>query len=277
MPGLEQVEIFIDEDTLLQPLHWKRGRLIFPCSMTDWMADFVPDEFRDKMLAVMGLTPQHTYLSLTKRADRQRRYFTDSDNRERRALAENFIPEGSTDNLVTMAAKRNDAIRRMETPTVIPNLWLGTSVENPDYLHRLNDLANTPAFLRWASFEPLLADLGDIRKYLEWIGWAVGGFESGAKARPGNPQWGYNLRDQCVEMGVPFFWKQNGEFVRFGMCSTAKELEDIGEQPGRFVAGDYDEKLKSRWVYKRIGKKAAGRLLDGKEWSEYPKINEGIG
>jgi protein gp37 len=85
------VEIFLDEKTLLAPLHWKKPRLIFPCSMTDWQADFVPDEYRDKMMAVMALTPHHTYLTLTKRAERQREYLSAPELRARIAREANAM------------------------------------------------------------------------------------------------------------------------------------------------------------------------------------------
>ncbi len=299
VPALEQVELFLDEKTLLQPLHWKKGRLIFPCSMTDWMADFVPDEWRDKMLAVMAMTPQHTYLTLTKRAKRQREYFSNLNATLERVLRQ-MAP------IMRKVGRGHVSV----PPWPWRNFWHGVSAESQPYAdERIPELLQTPAAVRWVSAEPLLGGMNIVRflghrtfrckcgfhdtereltfmggdlyccqickekcEILPALNWVVGGFESGPHARPGNPEWGTLLRDQCAAAGTAFFWKQNGEFERFGMCSTAKEGEDIGKEQGRFIAGDYDdEKMRSRWVYKRVGKKAAGRLLDGKEHNEYPE------
>src|SRR5689334_349458 len=82
-PARENVEIFLDEDTLRQPLHWRKPRRIFPCSMTDAFADFVPDQWLNKMFAIAALCPQHTFLFLTKRTARARKYFSLSSEEER--------------------------------------------------------------------------------------------------------------------------------------------------------------------------------------------------
>lgn len=309
VPSLDQVELFLDEETLLQPLSWKKPRLIFPCSMTDWMADFVPDEWRDKMLAVMALTPQHTYLTLTKRADRQRDYFTSPELYRRLLRQADWI---------RLDTNTKPAHVGITDPARFPlkNHWTGVSVENPDYLKRLDPLRDTPAAIRWCSFEPLLADLGNIRGYLQksWrrhgcaehaghfqlecvecmrqpsietpgIDWAVGGFESGPHARPGHPVWALHLRDQCIETGTAFFWKQNGEWHNGSVnpraqeitmysdgryCDFTQEAIIAEEQRSGKRHNDYLPTLMSK-----VGKKAAGRLLDGKEWSEYPKTQEG--
>lgn len=212
VPSLDEVEIFLDEETLLKPLHWKKGRLIFPCSMTDWMADFVPDGFRDKMLAVMALTPQHTYLTLTKRADRQRDYFASMDSPEAEARAFNLCEWADHGGILKDRASQIALIARG-----LPNHWLGISAENQKYWDdRTRDLMATPASVRWVSGEPLLGEI-DARNRLtvtrqrdRMIDWIVVGGESGPNARPCNIEWIRSLRDQCKAAGVPIFVKQLG-------------------------------------------------------------------
>jgi len=258
--SLSVVEVYLDEKTLLQPLRWKRGRLIFPCSMTDWQADFVPDEFRDRMLAVMAATPQHTYLSLTKRADRQRQYLIDPK------LWGRVIAWTRTANLYRAQVVAESAHQQMLERVPLKNLWLGVSAENQQYWdERVEYLRATPAALRWVSAEPLLGPIkaptqlrtvwrtppcvkharyelecldckGMQRIQIPGVDWLVVGGESGPKARPMHPEWARSLRDRCQGARIPFFFKQWGG----------------------------------------VDKKAAGRLLDGREWSEYPETTGGL-
>jgi protein gp37 len=217
VPALQQVGLFLDEKTLLQPLHWKKGRTIFPCSMTDWMADFVPDEWRDKMLAVMALTPQHTYLTLTKRADRQREYLSASIGRtpgSRRAGAIQL----AADEIVGDRGKAHQCMDAAGWP--IRNLWMGVSAENQKYWdERTSELNVTPAAVRWVSAEPLLSpiDCGTAiypgyheGKHAPGIDWVVVGGESGPGARSMNIEWARNIVSQCQAAGVAVFVKQLG-------------------------------------------------------------------
>lgn len=160
VPNREKVEIFLDEKALLEPLHWKKPRRIFPCSMTDWCAEFVPDEFRDRMMAVAALTPRHTYQFLTKRAEGMHRYFTEEES-----------PYFYPCTRVEKEARRVASGRGMNQGDVeddwpLPNVWLGVSVESRDCLSRIDHLRQTSAAVRFLSIEPLLEDLGDISGYL---------------------------------------------------------------------------------------------------------------
>jgi protein gp37 len=300
VPGLEQVEIFLDEKTLLQPLHWKKGRLIFPCSMTDWQADFVPDEFRDKMLAVMALTPQHTYLTLTKRADRQRKYLNDGALRLRIAREANVMMRSDKGAANSEALASVFTWRAFEYAEVgeyanylagitdrcwpLPNLWLGTSAENQEYADkRIPELLQTPAAVRWVSAEPLLGPI-DFHGILHpenfvlagvpvgWINWVVCGGESGPGARPMHPEWARSIRDQCAAADVPFFFKQVGEWVWSGLHNANTIINTVG---GKIVIA-YNQRLIpgkcGKTLVTRVGKKAAGRLLDGREHNEYPEV-----
>lgn len=157
-----------------------------------------------------------------------------------------------------------------------PNVWIGTTAENAEeYQRRWPHVALTPAALRFVSAEPLLGDLGDLN--LGWPGaprWLITGGESGPGARPMHPDWARSLRDQCAAAGVPFHFKQVGEW---GWIETEKHHADYaracnGEGPwpfdklldadGTLLPGDAMQ-VGSRQYVRRVGKKAAGRLLDG--------------
>lgn len=120
----------------------------------------------------------------------------------------------------------------------LKNIMLGTSVENKrDGIPRIEALRDTPAAVRFLSIEPLLEDLG--RLDLRDIHWVIVGGESGPGARPMHPNWARSIRDQCQAAGVPFFFKQWGKYN----CDTD-----------------------------RVGNETHGRLLDGREWNEFPKV-----
>lgn len=127
----------------------------------------------------------------------------------------------------------------------LPNVWLGTSIESDKYVFRARHLAETPAAVRFLSIEPLLEDLPSLD--LEGIDWVIVGGESGPGARHMHPAWVQRIRDLCQEQGVPFFFKQWGAW---------KPLYTYGTHR---VAG-----------FENVGKKKAGRELDGRTWSEYP-------
>ena len=170
------------------------------------------------------------------------------------------------------------------------NIWLGTSVENQQQADkRIPELLKVPAAVRFLSCEPLLGlvdisgrsldsvwinDINDplINEECNLIDWVIVGGESGPKARPMHPNWARSLRDQCTAAGVAFHFKQWGEWLPFGMKQPTWDFE----------ASEYFQNLENRHVTKfefhdpsrrtmyRVGKKAAGRLLDGREWNEYP-------
>jgi protein gp37 len=155
---------------LTQPLRWRDPRLVFVNSMSDLFHARVPAEFIHRVFAVMAATPQHTYQVLTKRARRLRR----------------------------MAPS-------LDWPA---NVWMGVSVENADVLHRVEDLCEVPAAVRFLSCEPLIGPLSGLD--LSGIGWVIAGGESGPHARPVAPPWVAEIRDDCLTHQVPFFFKQWG-------------------------------------------------------------------
>ena len=163
-------ELTLHEDTLKLPLSWKKPQFIFVNSMSDLFHEDVPDEFIIRAFEVMKKAHWHRFQILTKRAER---------------LAEigyNIIWPN--------------------------NVWMGVSVENERYTHRIDYLRNTDAKVKFISFEPLLGSVGDVN--LKGINWAIVGGESGPGARAMDPAWVIEIRDQCLKKNVSFFFKQWG-------------------------------------------------------------------
>ncbi len=152
------------------PLQWKKPQTIFVNSMSDLFHRDIPEEFIQRLFAVMDAAHWHTFQILTKRADR---------------LAE--------------ISPRLKWAR---------NIWMGVSVENDDYTDRIDDLRMTGAAIKFLSLEPLLGPIP--RLNLERIDWVIVGGESGPSARPMDAGWVKDIRDQCRIAGVPFFFKQWG-------------------------------------------------------------------
>lgn len=225
-------EVRFNEQWIDQPLRWQRPRMIFVCAHGDLFHESVPDEWIDRVFAVMALCPQHTFQVLTKRSARMREYCEDkADLRER--IGEQVLtlplPKGGFEPI-----DWDDPDRKAELNVwPLPNVWLGVSAENQHWLmQRACDLVETPAAVRWLSCEPLLGQL-DVEPFVkpvsDWsngwmndypfrypqhrIDWIVVGGESGPGARPMHPDWARSLRDQCAAAGVPFFFKQWGNWL----------------------------------------------------------------
>ena len=145
--------------------------------------------------------------------------------------------------------KRGDRLERLSRRIAWPsNVWLGVSIESPLYYGRIHHLQRVEVGVRFLSCEPLLAPLPELP--LDGIGWVIAGGESGPGARSMDPAWVRDVRDQCERMEVPFFFKQWGAW---GPVDAAE-----GNEP----------------LLRRLGKKAAGRLLDGRTWDEMPVLAE---
>ena len=241
-------EVRFNEAWLDQPLRWRKPRTIFVCAHSDLFHPTVPDEWIDKVFAVMALAPRHVFQVLTKRSERMRSYI-ENDPRDR------INREAGT----LMAW---DKIGHAEWP--LPNVWLGTSIEGPAYWARATYLKQTPAAVRFLSIEPLIEGLGTHVRIVDDMDWVIVGGESGKNARPMHPQWVREIRDQCQTSGVRFFMKQWGEWMPF---DDTTELP-IGKQTIR--CDKYDDRSPMGW-WSRVGKKRAGRLLDGRTWDEIPE------
>jgi protein gp37 len=262
-----EVEIFLDDKALNLPLRWRQPRQIFPGSMTDLFADFVTDDMLDSIFAVMAMCSHHVFQPLTKRTERMRRYVSH--------------PDAPVRILNTMDRLAHRGSRGFST-WPLPNVWLGTSIENrAALLERAGHLRQTPAAVRWFSMEPLIGDPGEI--LLEGIDWVVVGGESGPGARPMHPDWPRSIRDQCAGAGAAFFFKQWGEFVTvfdrdredpdWRNCDRWQRTHPRGRwhnlAGGTGFHGD-------RVVYvDRIGKRLAGRLLDGVAHDAKPGLAHG--
>jgi protein gp37 len=183
-------ELTLHENMLERPLHWKKPQLIFVNSMSDLFHQDVPLEYIQRVFAVMQRAYWHHFQVLTKRSQ-----------------------------------------RLMELSDQLPwpdNVWMGVSVETEKYTFRIDHLRSAGAKVKFLSLEPLLGPLPNLK--LSGIDWIIVGGESGPGARPIQEEWVTNIRDQCVQSNVPFFFKQWGG----------------------------------------INKKKTGRKLQGRTWNELP-------
>jgi protein gp37 len=163
-------ELSLHRQSLELPLKWKTPQMIFVNSMSDLFHEKVPFDFIKEVFDVMKLASWHTFQVLTKRSRRLVEY---SD--------------------------------KLEWPE---NVWMGVSVENNNYISRIDDLRKTNAFIKFVSIEPLL---GPIQKVdLSGINWVIVGGESGPKSRPMDPNWPIMIKNECAIQKVPFFFKQWG-------------------------------------------------------------------
>lgn len=302
-------EVRLHEPALLQPLRWKRPRRIFWNAHGDLFHPAVPDEWIDLVFAVCALTPQHTHMILTKRSARMREYLARHDTSQ------------PGDSITNAAFAMNGVVRGYRgsggaASWPLPNVWLGVSVEDQTRAdERVPDLLDTPAAVRFLSCEPLLGpvDLGHVKmvdyitegggsvqgwesalngkRFDEWadgdsegwpkLDWVIAGGESGPGARPMHPDWARSLRDQCAAAGVPFHFKQWGEWApQVGAVDgwTIPDDPEISRYDYRDWLGDHwSEPFSKGWqddvnddTVSRIGKKRAGRLLDGVEHNGLP-------
>lgn len=209
-------EVRFVEEALTLPLRWKKPRRIFVNSMSDLFHEKVPDEWIDRVFAVMALAPQHTFQILTKRPERMRTYMLTP--LRKRQIAETVM------GLYGFRAriKLDDFSAAFKGDGDVPNVWLGVSVEDREtYKQRVLYLANTPAVVRFVSFEPLLKDPGDLMLDGIFGGayqWAIVGGESGPGARPFDLAWARSVISQCRAADVPVFVKQLGSKPR-GWCA----------------------------------------------------------
>lgn len=251
-------DVLCREDAIGEPLTWRKPRRIFVCPRADLFHEAVPDDFILAVFTVMAACPQHTYQVLTKRAARMQKL-----------LSAPFLPGWP-----------------------FANVQLGVSVEDQATAdERIPLLLDMPAATRWISAEPLLGQI-DLRRWIEIGGldtdrglsnpgldWVVAGGESGPQARPMHPDWVRSLRDQCAAAGVPFLFKQWGEWVPSNTLPKDTLLpshrwawanENGGPHPTGF--GQFKDEHAHHELMGRVGKAKAGRLLDGVMHDEYPRV-----
>lgn len=283
--GRKFTDVACHFERLDQPLHWKKPRRVFVNSMSDLFHPDVSDEFIARVFAVMGNANHHTYLVLTKRPQRMKEWFSKLQNHHGMVV----LPTTSEKS----QHSRCDAICvGLESDWPLKNLWLGVSAENQQSaIERIPLLLQTPAVVRWASAEPLLGaiDLTDlpVGEFERWnaleepvpnfprLNWVVVGGESGANARPMHNRWARSLRDQCKAAGVSFLFKQWGEFAPWtpefpviGVRHVSARDGKSGRNPG-YVDGESAIRIDTEPMAP-VGKKIAGRLLDGVEHNGMP-------
>jgi protein gp37 len=247
----------------------------------------VPDEWIDRVFAVMARARHHTFQVLTKRPARMAAYL--------RAIDADKWQEFWRDRAPYREGNPKLGVQACEPQWPLPNVWLGTSVEDQATADaRIPHLLATPAAVRFVSAEPLLGPVDFYQTsaampnadhpwrngpILQGIHWLIVGGESGNGARPMHPDWARSLRDQCQAAGVPFFFKQWGEWE----VSLDRGLDDPDWRAD--YSNNYVDRGKSRWlnlaggrgfhgesfhVMRRVGKSRAGRLLDGRTWNQMP-------
>lgn len=287
-------KLALNEKALLAPLKRQKPTVYFVNSMGDLFHEDCPDEWIDRVFAVMALCPQHIFQVLTKRSARMREHLQRPQHKRVAGhvgrIRRNFADEGKY-------------LPFIGEPDILDNVWLGVSVEDQKRAdERIPDLLATPAAIRFLSCEPLLGpvDLTCLRDDGETfidalsrnpgmtdaqgpVDWVIAGGESGPKSRPMHPDWARGLRDQCAAAGVPFFFKQWGEwgpdvprtgerdriFEGLARCAVLSgdrwDFYNDGFEPPI----DLNERPRREWVY-RLGKKANGRLLDGLQHDGMP-------
>lgn len=162
--------VTLHDDVLREPLSWNKRKMVFVCSMSDLFHKGVPFDFIDKVFFTMRHAENCTFQVLTKRSERLAEY-----------------------------------AQQIKWPS---NVWAGVTVESSKYKNRIDDLRNVDAPVRFLSIEPLLDNVGILN--LSEIDWVIVGGESGPKARPVEKEWVEGIHRQCLNMGVPFFFKQWG-------------------------------------------------------------------
>jgi protein gp37 len=187
-------DLVLRPERLLQPLEWRKPKMIFVNSMSDLFHKEIPTEFIERVFETMERADWHTFQVLTKRSSLMRNFL-------RRRYGAAFGPQ---------------------------HIWCGVSIEDGSKLSRLRHLTGTPAGTRFLSIEPLIGRVGKID--LNGIDWVIVGGESGPHARCMDPDWVREIRDQCRDAGISFFFKQWG-----------------GLHP-----------------------KSRGRVLDGQQWNQFP-------
>lgn len=263
-PADEPFKVTLHKDRLEEPLRWKKPRRVFVCSMGDLFHEDVPRWMRFEVMDIILQAKQHTFLILTKRPANMKEFF------------EWYYSKAG---------------RTIET---IKNLWLGVTAENQARAdERIPILLQIPAAVRFVSIEPMLGPV-DLSKWLggTWycetcectvdpefvpfseihypcenyldfipgIDWVICGGETGPRARPMHPEWVRSLRDQCQAAGISFFLKSWGEY-----CFPSQ----MPEETYQALQDRYNLDVEIPW---KVGKKAAGRILDGRTWDEMPEI-----
>lgn len=275
-------EVRLNRQWLHQPSQWTRSRMIFVCAHGDLFAEGVPDEWILDVLTVIASNPQHIFQVLTKRADRMLEMMSRLD---------------LLDDIYSNWSGFSGAPREVWS-WPLHNLWLGVSVEDQKRAdERREPLAclSAEGWMTWVSYEPALGPVD--WKHWTFLDWLVSGGESGRGARPSHPDWHRAARDFCAAAGIPFLFKQWGEYQPCPWKLERLPAETDDEYKARSEAecsrlavskqGFIHEMGHAPWsservlpqpethqAIRKIGKKAAGRLLDGIGHNAFPITRE---
>lgn len=278
----------ISQSALMIPLKKKKPTKYFVNSLSDLFHDNVPFQVIDMAFAVMAIAMQHTFQILTKRPKRMLEYFSRPDLQD--CIASVIADLGQHPNLYDTAAVASQSLFEDGLPLL--NVHIGVSCEDQKTAdERIPLLLQVPAAVRFLSCEPLLGPI-DLKLFegavIEWklkqlaegkgpsraIDWVIVGGESGPHARPMHPDWARSLRDQCQAAGVAFHFKQYGEWLPVDQPWKQDDPKRLAKnerwhnlEGGQGFHGD------EVWRMRKVGKKAAGRLLDGRTWDEFPSVN----
>ncbi len=325
-PGRKFTDVRVHPNRLDWPLRWRgspkaksegRPSRIFVNSMSDLFHAEVDISFIDKIFAYMVTSEQHVFQILTKRADRMEMYFNGASrmNLPLSLTAHARIARAAETLADIRGEDRSSPYWDMFLEPPYKNVWLGVSVEDQKTAdERIPLLLQTPAAVRFISYEPALGPVdlrhiqydnmveidaltGDHGVYRPLAGrseakldWVIAGGESGPRARPAHPDWFRAVRDQCQSAGVPFFFKQWGEWAPKASLSGVDDWNGAGKHTlvmpgGEFTARRGPDRPDPEFglaaadldgndgaaAMAFIGRREAGRLLDGREWNEFPK------
>lgn len=310
-------KIAVNDNAMLEPWKRKTPTTYFVNSMSDLFHPDVPEAVIDRVFAVMAMCPQHIFQVLTKRSRRMQQYLSHGStvrrimeelarlvrqtapdpDRSHRAFHRHHHRFARMTAWTHVGGIASDQFLRNEPNRSHPswlqwplaNVWAGVSIEDNMRMHeRAHDLATTPAAVRFWSAEPLLGPIANVPKHW-WPDWVICGGESGPRSRPMHPDWARSLRDQCLENGVRFFFKQWGEWAPHEAIANEHGGVDI-VPPASFKAvhrwrrwdgvrsrepkadESVGEFLSPGIIAIPVGKKAAGRMLDGRTHDAMPEI-----
>jgi protein gp37 len=266
-PADEPFRVTMHPNRLEEPLRWRKPRRVFVCSMGDLFHGDVPFEYIARVFGRMHSAPQHTFQLLTKRPERMAAFVDWYQETWLKGFPHAF-------------------------PDEYQHVWLGVTAETQAMAdERIPLLLQIPAAVRFVSCEPLLEPIllddghasyltcnndctdqdedacesytisGECFRGIDWV---ICGGESGPGARSMHPDWARSLRDQCTKNGTAFFFKQWGEWAPNCLCGT-KNAHPTTPRPRPGKMG----------CMFRCGKKAAGALLDGREWRDMPTLRCG--
>ena len=292
-PADEPFRVTLHPERLDDPLHWRKPRMCFVCSMSDLFHKDVPDQFIDKVFAVMALAPQHTFQVLTKRPERMHAYMTMART-----------PLGRSHEVIIQANDRMLAGEGVWPGWPLPNVWLGTSVEDQERAdERIPILLETPAAVRFISAEPLLGPIdlrhlqpveppteidslagthGVLRPHrgqCEGLDWVIVGGESGPGARPMHPDWPLSLRRQCEASGNAYFMKQRGAWAAksWGAAATGSRAWGTLEANGAWwpeTTPWNGRRLNDSETCEEVMVRVGGKGSDPAEWPESLRVRE---